>query len=40
VRIHTFSLGNGSPEALRSIAQQTGGEFRELDFAELRQFAE
>jgi hypothetical protein len=40
VRIHTFSLGNGSREALRSIAQQTGGEFREVGFAELRRFAE
>lgn len=40
VRIHTFSLGSGSPEALRSIALQTGGEFREVGFAELRRFAE
>jgi hypothetical protein len=41
VKIHTFALGGGaSPEALRSIAQQTGGQFREVGVAELRGFAE
>jgi hypothetical protein len=40
VKIHTFSLGNGSPDAMKAIAQQTGGEFREVGFAELREFAQ
>ena len=41
VKIHAFSLGeSGSPDALKAIAQQTGGEFRQVGVAELRGFAE
>lgn len=38
-KIHTFSLGRfGSPDALRKIATRTGGRFREVPDAELREY--
>jgi hypothetical protein len=41
VKIHTFSLGRlGSPGPLKSIAEKTGGEFRQITGQLLQDFAE
>lgn len=40
VKVHTFSVGGyGSPAALKAIAEQTGGEFREVKGPEVREYS-
>lgn len=40
-KIHTFCLGDtGSPDALKSLAQKTGGQFRQVSIPDLRLFAQ
>ncbi len=41
IPIHAFSIGrNGSPDALKTIAQKTGGQFREVTGTALRELVE
>lgn len=40
VKVHTFALGDADSGPLKEIARRTGGEYRTLGAAALRQFAE